>query len=266
MRVVSIISVAVLSIFAATSAYAQNVANVDANQEGKSIAITYDLKEKSNISVFITYDGGRTITELPSEFLSGSVGKRINPGKDNKIVWKVLDQYPQKNFQGEHLSFVVKGKVCWRTYAMLIGGYSFDSGPTAGFSVGQLGRIGWYVKALTTLAVPQNCKYSCDEYGDVDEVFPAYSGLASKSKIYGVGGLVVRLGVPVYLNAGIGYGRCRVDWQTLDGQWVHNVPLSYCGRTIDIGLMASLNHLCLSAGVDIVCGQVDANLGIGCVF
>ena len=34
--------------------YAQNITNVDANQEGKAIAITYDLGEKSNISLYIS--------------------------------------------------------------------------------------------------------------------------------------------------------------------------------------------------------------------
>ena len=250
----------------ASVANAQSITNVDANQEGKSIAITYDLNEMSDISLYFTQDGGATKTLIPQAFLAGDTGRKVAPGMEKKVLWRVLDQYPNQNFQGENMSFIVEGKPSMRFFAILNAGYSLDSGINMGTTIGQYGSIGWYLKAMTTFATPQDSEFECDENGYVDGIFPAYSGIASTFKAYGIAGVTIRLGKPVYLNAGLGYGTRVYDWQTADGKWVKNVPGSYNGLAIDAGLMAKLGNIALSAGTTLVNGKIDLCLGMGCVF
>lgn len=263
--------VMIASLITAAYASAQSVTNVDANQEGKAIAITYDLKEKSNITLFVTQDGGKTKTLVPKQFTSGDVGSNVTPGLDKKILWHVLDQYPNENFLGNNLSFIVTGKPSMRIFAMLNAGYSLNSGFTIGVSVGQIGFIGWYVKALSTLTAPKATTFECDGRGYVDGTLPAYSGSANSFMIFGVVGANVRLGgSPVYFNAGLGYGMRNYAWETVEGKWVKNRPGSYSGIAVDAGLMTKLGNVILSAGVSLVIGHpnwnVDINAGVGYVF
>ncbi len=70
------------SLATASFASAQSITNVDANQEGKAIAVTYDLNEKANISLFATQNGGVTKTAIPLKYTSGDVGKNVSPGTE----------------------------------------------------------------------------------------------------------------------------------------------------------------------------------------
>lgn len=245
---------------------AQSITNVDANQEGKSIAVTYKLDEIADVSLYWTQDEGKTKTLIPQSFLFGDAGKKVKPGQEKKILWRVLDQFPNQDYDAKHISFIVNGKPSMLFFAMLNAGYSLDSGVNAGVTFGQLGFIGWYAKFMTTFSAPKSADYECDENGYVNGTLPAYSGNASRSKVYGVAGITVRLGAPIYLNAGVGYGTRNYAWETNDGKWVKNVPGSYSSVAIDAGIMGKLNKIALSAGVTLVKGKLDICIGVGYVF
>ena len=245
---------------------AQSITNVDANQEGKAIAITYDLKEKANIKVYTTTDKGVSKSLIPQAYLSGDVGKKVKPGKGKKVLWHVLDQYPDQDFQGENMSFIVKGSPVMRFFAIANAGYSTDAGFNMGLTIGQLGTMGWYLKGMTTLSTIPSSNYECDEKGIVDGVMPAYSGAYKKSMAFAVAGLTLYLGVPVYLNAGVGYGVKDTVWETLDGPWVKNLGRSYKGLAVDVGLIARVGRVALSVGVTMLGKGFDICAGIGYVF
>lgn len=249
-----------------SSAFAQKITNADANQEGKAIAVTYDLAEMADISLYLTQDGGRTEKLIPQTYLEGDAGKKVSPGVGKKVFWHVLDQYPNQDFKEENMSFIVKGKPSRRFFAMLNAGYSLDSGFNMGASFGTLGSIGWYVKGITTLAMPKNAHFGCDENGYVDGLLPAYSGRVSRFKAFGVGGVTVRMGAPIYFNVGLGYGTRVYDWETADGGWVENLPGSYSGLAMDGGIMTKIDSVVLSVGATVVSGNADLSLGVGFVF
>ena len=246
--------------------YAQNITNVDANQEGKAIAITYDLGEKSNVALYVTNNNGKNKRLIPFEFTSGDIGKKITPGKNKKILWKVLEQYPNQNFEQENISFIVKGKITMKTFVQINGSYSIDSGSMLGFTVGQLGQFGWYVKGNLTPSVPYKTDYICDETGFVGDTMPAYSGNYSSFKYYGIGGFSIRLGIPLYLNAGLGYGVRRLYWETSNHKWVSNASGSYSGLAIDAGISTTFKKVVLSAGITSTKSNIDVNIGVGCAF
>ena len=247
-------------------AAAQDVTNVDAYQEGKSIAVTYDLKNPAKISLYYSNDGGRTVTSIPTRFLEGDVGTKVTPGTGKKILWHVLEQNENQDFRSENLSFIVKSNLSSRFFATANAGYSFDSGPITGFTVGQMADIGWYARAMTTFSIPKSTVFECDSNGFIDGTLPAYSGKAGKFKAYGVAGAVIRVGGPVYLNAGLGYGSRVYEWELLDGRWVKNMGGSYAGIAIDAGMMTYIDRIVLSAAATMISGKIDFNLGVGYLF
>ena len=250
----------------ANVAAAQSITNVDANQEGKSIAITYDLKEKANVTIYTTNDGGSTKTRIPQAYLSGDAGKKVQPGKGKKAVWHVLDQNPDQNFQSENLSFIVVGKPITQFFAMVNAGFSLGTGMLLGATVGQVGSVGWYLKGMTTLSSSPAADFECDENGAINGILPAYSGQSAKSKAYGIAGVNLRLGAPVYLCAGVGYGSRNLSWELTDGRWVRNLARSPKGVAIDAGLMGKIGPIALSAGATFLGGSLDFYGGIGYVF
>ena len=248
-------------------ARAQSITNVDANQEGKNIAITYDLSETTDISLYVTQDGGKTKTPIPLKFTSGDVGKKVKPGEQKKILWRVLDQYPNQGFQGENVSFIVKGSARMRFFAAVNAGYALDSGVNAGVMLGQLASIGWYVKGMTTFAFPKTTNYERDEKGLVEGIQPAYTGSASTFKAYGIAGMTVRLFAPLYVNAGVGYGLLKNQWETTGEEWVNNLPGSRGGVAIDAGVMGTIGNVLLSGGATLLLGGgVDICVGVGYIF
>lgn len=247
-------------------AIGQNISNVDANQEGKAIAITYDLGEKSNISLYVSNNNGKDKRLIPTEYVTGDVGKGIKPGKSKKMLWKVLEQYPNQNFEGENLSFIVRGKIAMKPFVVINGGYSIDSQYMAGITAGQLGQVGWYVKGMMTPSTPQRTEFTCNAEGLVGDIMPAYSGTYSTFKYYGAAGINIRLGIPLYLNAGVGYGGRTLYWETSDNRWVKNSAGSYSGLAIDAGLMGTIKNIIISAGVTVIQSNIDINIGVGYAF
>lgn len=247
-------------------AAAQNVTHVDANQEGKAIAVTYDLSEKANITVYTTNNSGATKTQIPKAYLSGDFGRKVKAGKEKKVLWHVLDQYPDQDFQSENLSFIVVGKPVTQFFATLNGGFSVGTGAMLGATIGQLGTVGWYLKGMTTLSSSPAAEYECNKDGYIDGILPVYSGKSAKSKAYGVAGINFRLGAPVYLYLGAGYGVRNLFWELSNEKWVKNLNGSPKGLAIDAGLMGKIGHIALSAGATYVSGRVDFNAGVGYVF
>lgn len=269
MRKINLLSVllfAAAMLCVSPAATAQDVSNVDAFQQGKSIAVTYDLKTPSRISLFYTLDGGQTMIPIPKQYLSGDVGVRVAAGPGKKILWQVLEQNHNQDFSSENMSFIVESRMSPRLFVMANAGYSLDSGPTAGLAIGQIAAIGWYVKAMTTLSMPRQTEFECDASGYIDGVLPLYSGESAKSKFYGVAGAVFRVAGPFCLNAAIGYGSRSYAWELQDGRWASHKGASYSGLALDAGMMTYFDKVVLSAAATMIGGKIDFNIGVGYLF
>lgn len=71
---------------------AQNITNVDFQQEGDEIVITYDLDKRVSIEVSVSLDGRASYGQIHS--VRGDVGSAVFPGK-KRIVWNVLQDFPE---------------------------------------------------------------------------------------------------------------------------------------------------------------------------
>lgn len=86
------------------------VENVQFSQEEDLVTITYDLISDSddarfNVQLLLEYENGQLI-ELNSGSVEGEVGSNILPGKEKKIIWNVLEDYPN-GLQSDQIQFAV---------------------------------------------------------------------------------------------------------------------------------------------------------------
>ncbi len=114
---------------------AQTVSNVQAEQVGKQIVITYSLDKQADISVCYTTDGGKSFS-APLKQVTGDVGNNIAAG-NHTITWNVLEEVdkliaddimfvviPSENI----LTFTIKGV---RFKMIKVEGGTFTMGATA---------------------------------------------------------------------------------------------------------------------------------------
>ena len=100
-----------------------------------------------------------------------------------------------------------------------------------------------------------------------EEVTPFYSGNKTSTEIIADAGTLVRLGCPLYLYAGAGFGMRKVQWETIDHQWIQYTPASLMGFSGDIGLMGCIKGFTISAGVNTINFKyMEIEAGIGWMF
>ncbi len=97
--------VVILFMYAAIPLSAQQVSNIRAQQEGREIAVYYDLTERANVTLGVKVDGKR----LKPKLLSGDFGKHVEAGTKKRIAWQVLDEKDGK-FQSNNVIFSVRGR------------------------------------------------------------------------------------------------------------------------------------------------------------
>ena len=112
-----IVSLCVL--FAFASVIAQRVSNVQFEQVGKQVEVTYSLDKQADISLYVSTDGGRTYS-APLRAVSGDVGKNISAGY-KKLLWSPLDEMEQLVSNQVVFKVVPSGK----TLTFTVGGVSF---------------------------------------------------------------------------------------------------------------------------------------------
>ena len=85
-----------------------NVCDAKFRQAANKVIIEYDLKGIQNsYYVFLkcSDDGGKNFNIIPKT-ISGDVGKNIKPGKNKKIVWDALKDFP-KGLHGDQFVFSI---------------------------------------------------------------------------------------------------------------------------------------------------------------
>ena len=92
-----------------TQLFAQRVDNIYAEQKGNKLYVYYDLDDNSccdrfDIALFATLNGDYEKRKLRE--VSGDVGHDIRPGRENVIVWDVLDEIDEL----ENVRFYVQAK------------------------------------------------------------------------------------------------------------------------------------------------------------
>lgn len=250
--------------------FAQTVSNVNAEQVGNTVKITYDLDKAADISVFISTNGGAAFRGL--KHVSGDVGNTIGPGHKT-IVWDVLSEVDslisdsivfrvrvEDNAEAEWRKMLRKEArkaMPFNTFFTLNAAYSPQSHWSIGFKVGQVKNVGWFVSLMSN--------FHFKGWGNPFEEGSDYWLTNCKSsRLSAQVGLVYRPCKPMSLLFGVGYGYRSLTYKDIDNVWYSYPKRTYQGVDASFGFLFDIKSVVLSAeAVTTNFKIVEGRVGIG---
>lgn len=149
-------------------------------------------------------------------------------------------------------------------FLLLNGALSTAPQTSFGLTIGQVKQWGWYASVMTNFNFSK-ADLTCDENGSIENPPLAYSFKEKVTSRFSVtAGGMYKLGCPLYLYAGVGYGKRTLLWKTDDGRLAEPPSGAYKGVSFDAGLMAHIKGFSFSAGVTTIgTGYMEFKAGIG---
>jgi hypothetical protein len=272
---ISVCCLAFLTIFG-NYLLAQNVSNVNAVQEGYNIKITYDLDKAAQISVFFSSNGGAALQKLDK--VSGDVGEKIVGPGHKTIVWDVLAEEGVDSLSSDRVVFMVNvdanAESEWRkmqrkearknmpfnTFVTLNAAYCPQPHWSAGFKIGQMKNVGWFVSLLSNFHF-KGWKQPFEEGGDY------WLTECKSTRLSAQVGLVVRPRKPISLLFGVGYGYRSLTYKDIDNEWYSYPKRTYQGVDASFGFLFDIKGVAFSAeAVSTNFKTIEARIGFGCRF
>lgn len=229
-----------LLLIPALYAVSQNVDNVDFRQDGGDVVVTYELKQFSDIELYVSTDGGKTFGK-PLKKLSGDVGKAVNPGK-REIVWDVLEEVGE--LQGDEIAFRVKAYPVNDFFVLLNYEYTATPNSAIGITIGNVKRWGWFAGFATGFDTDYFVKTGLVSSGD-SFAYP-FNGEKATKRLSVTAGVVYKLNNSIKFNAGAGYGLNELYWQTTAGELVLMDDYSAKGLELTAGMQYNIKKLAVS--------------------
>jgi formylglycine-generating enzyme required for sulfatase activity len=121
-----------------TRAYTQTIENVRAEQQAKTVVITYDIagadaKDKFTVKILFSSNGGSTFSS-PLRSVTGDAGENIFGGRGKKITWNALNDVDE--LLGENFVFkiIAEGENKIIEGMVFVQGGTFEMGSNEGES------------------------------------------------------------------------------------------------------------------------------------
>ena len=267
----------VIFAFVFSSLSAQTITNIKAQQEGRDIVIYYELSDEADVDLTIRFNKKKQKVKM----LSGDIGKRVQAGKQNKIVWHVLDE-KGSTFLQNNVTFTIRANAPYRTILLAQGGISaIPFTPSGGLMIGGVKRVGWYVKGRsnfqTTKAIEGVLIQEGGWVGITNPLIPAYTGRTRFTEWNVDAGVVVNFlnkqSLSLHKNsmfgvyAGLGYGQYARYWEIADGRWIEYAPTAVRGLSFGGGVIGSIKGLTINAGVSTIMAKyMEIEVGLGWTF
>jgi hypothetical protein len=252
-----------------SSITAQEVKNVSSEVTGNIIQIDYDLssakyKQIFNISLYVSFDGGNTF-QGPMKAVSGDVGKGIKAGS-NRISWEPFNDVP--SLEGD-VVFSIKAEVIDQKlekhfFVHYSGSYSLrDAGFSTpfGLSIGQIGKVGWYVTARMNTDAFSKSQYDFDGTDVVDydkELYYEYDNEYKHPSLEALAGITAQIHWNIFLYGGVGYGYQKYYWHINEYDYMDNslqgdsyldyTDYSVSGITAEAGIIIRAKMLSFNVG------------------
>lgn len=168
----------------------------------------------------------------------------------------------------------------WKNIALVHYGYgannrNYDTQHSLGFTYGRVKNFGWYVNMMFGAGMHYGYSYVADNSDKINNVYPLYTGRISHNRFSITGGGMVRLIVPLYFYAGIGYGHKSVTREIGGGDWAYAdsrklMSFGHC-MNWDFGLIGHYNGYTISLGysalTDYKMGEMhEVKIGLGYTF
>lgn len=176
----------------------------------------------------------------------------IHAQRDKKYADKVIEVMKEGGLtehtlvlHGETIGHFVQNGV---NFVTLDGAYSTSPQLSFGATFGTVQRIGWFVTAASNFSfAAMQSSATADSYGLVDgDYYYDYTGESCSSRISAMAGLVVRVGGPVCIKVGAGYGSRVKSWYTTDGSVVKISDDCFTGVDATAGLLFNLKGFSFS--------------------
>ena len=164
----------------------------------------------------------------------------------------------------------------WSNFIMVNGAYAFYPEYAFGITYARVKQCGFYISAMMNPSIRFHADYHASAhgtiYGDYSAEYPFYSGNYTSTRVSATAGALVRLHIPMYLYAGVGYGYRGLFYETTDHEWVawHTANTIYHGMHWEAGLMGNIKGFAISLGVSSITDfsnmYYEAKLGLGYCF
>lgn len=164
----------------------------------------------------------------------------------------------------------------WSNFIMVNGAYALYPEYAFGITYARVRQWGFYVSAMMNPSLRFHADYhSWGDgwiFGEYGYEYPFYSGNYTSTRVSATAGTLVRLHIPMYLYAGVGYGYRGLFYETTDHEWVawHTANTIYHGMHWEAGLMGNIKGIAISLGVSSITDFWDmyyeAKLGLGYCF
>lgn len=146
-----------------------------------------------------------------------------------------------------------------------------------GLTYGRVKLFGFYVNAMISTGFHYGYNYEAySYYGSIyyegKDIVPFYTGKNSSNRISFTAGGIVRMVIPLYFYAGIGYGYQSYTKQISSGEWVFMDDYSAKhGMNWDMGLQGNIKGFTISVGYSVMTDYDYRNLhevkiGLGYTF
>lgn len=282
-----------IAMFTAIATAQEPVTNIRFTQNDKMVSIRYDLNVRSFVKLLISIDDGVTYTDTMT--INGNVNTIVQPSKNLYIRWQAFKDLGYGDYPEIRLKFITEEKPLdnkpakkqktqpyvrnqqhrkddekMKTFATLNVGYTNSGIPSAGFTVGQYNKFGWFVTLMTGFDFDYTgydiVDYSKED-GYIGNILPFYNPESKITAVSGMIGGIARLNDMIYVKAGIGYGMRSVAWQLWEGTYVTNNGFSAHGVDVSAGFLFDINRFIITVdGVTTNFHVFEARLGLGFRF
>ena len=163
----------------------------------------------------------------------------------------------------------------WSNFIMVNGAYAFYPEYAFGITYARVKQCGFYISAMMNPSIRFYADYHASAHGTIYGFYgeyPFYSGNYTSTRVSATAGTLVRLHIPMYLYAGVGYGYRGLFYETTDHEWVawHTANTIYHGMHWEAGLMGNIKGFAISLGVSSITDfsnmYYEAKLGLGYCF
>ena len=160
----------------------------------------------------------------------------------------------------------------WSNLIMVNGAYALCPEYAFGITYARVKQYGFYISAMMNPSILFQADNHATATGKINDEYPFYSGEHKSTRISGTVGGLVRLYIPMYFYAGVGYGYRGLFYETTDHKWVawHTKNTIYHGMHWEAGLMGNIKGFAISLGVSSITDfsnmYYEAKLGLGYCF
>ena len=189
---------------------------------------------------------------------------------------KKAEEEKQKAAEREQKKQERKARIAaypWSHMIMANAGISNSPDYAFGLTYAYIKHVGFYVSAMSNFGFKFNAKYDAQSDGSLYKTYeyPFYTGKTEYTRLEATVGGMVRMRIPLYAYAGVGYGYRGLYCEAINGEWVriHNNSTAYHGAVVEAGLTGNIKGFLISAGYSVYISKGiyhQAKLGIGYCF